>query len=70
MGTYREYIEKLKNEYKVFKSSYEKLIKQKDKFNSLIESDKKFIEEFYIKRNKNYLKMDCYRKENGEYYWE
>ncbi|MCI8487074.1 MAG: type II CRISPR RNA-guided endonuclease Cas9 [Clostridia bacterium] len=34
-------LEKLKNEYKVFKSSYEKLIKQKDKFNSLIESDKK-----------------------------
>ncbi len=41
-----------------------------EKANDIIESDKKFIEEFYIKRNKNYLKMDCYRKENGEYYWE
>ena len=41
-----------------------------EKATDIIESDKKFIEEFYIKRNKNYLKMDCYRKENGEYYWE
>ncbi len=36
---------------------------------SIIESDKKFIEEFYIKKEANYLKMDCYRNENGEYYW-
>lgn len=40
------------------------------KATDIIESDKKFIEEFYINRNKNYLKMDCYRKENGEYYWK
>ena len=50
--------------YKWF--SKEDIVKATD----IIESDKKFIEEFYIKRNKNYLKMDCYRKENGEYYWK
>lgn len=38
--------------------------------NSIIESDKKFIEEFYIKNETNYLKMDCYRNVEGEYYWK
>ena len=34
-------IEKLKSEYKVFKSCYEKLIKQRGEFNSLTDNDKK-----------------------------
>lgn len=38
--------------------------------NNIVESDKMFIEEFYIKRSKNYLKLDCYRDSNGEYYWK
>lgn len=38
--------------------------------NNIVESDKMFIEEFYIKRSKNYLKLDCYRDINGEYYWK
>ena len=37
--------------------------------NNIIESDKKFIEEFYIKKGLNYLKMDCYRDAEGKYYW-
>lgn len=36
----------------------------------MIESDKVFIEKFYINNSENYLKMDCYRDDNGEYYWE
>lgn len=38
--------------------------------NNIVESDKMFIEEFYIKRSKNYLKLDCYRDNKGEYYWK
>ena len=38
--------------------------------NNIVESDKMFIEEFYIKRSKNYLKLDCYRDSKGEYYWK
>lgn len=37
---------------------------------NIIESDKMFIQEFYIDRTKNYLKLDCYRDSNGEYYWK
>lgn len=39
-------------------------------FTNIVESDKMFIEEFYIKKSKNYLKLDCYRDNNGEYYWK
>lgn len=38
--------------------------------NNIVESDKMFIEEFYIKRSKNYLKLDCYINSDGEYYWK
>ncbi len=37
---------------------------------NIIESDKVFINKFYIDKNENYLKMDCYRNENGDYYWK
>ena len=41
-------------------------------FNSkeVIESDKIFIEHFYINNKLDYLKMDCYKYGNGEYYWK
>lgn len=51
-------------EYKWFTKN--EIIKSKN----IIESDKRFIEEFYINRKENYLKMDCYRNENGEYFWK
>ena len=37
---------------------------------NIIGSDKVFIEKFYIKNNENYLKMDCYRNDSGEYFWK
>lgn len=36
----------------------------------IIGSDKVFIEEFYINKSSNYLKMDCYRDVQGNYYWK
>lgn len=36
----------------------------------IIQSDKIFIDEFYFKRTKNYLKLDCYKDDNGNYYWK
>lgn len=38
--------------------------------NDLIESDKLFIKDFYIDKSKNYLKLDCYKDDNDNYYWE
>lgn len=37
---------------------------------SMIESDKIFLREFYIQKNLNYLKLDCFREENGKYFWK
>ncbi len=36
----------------------------------MIESDKMFIEEFYLKKSQRYLKLDCYRDEKGNYFWK
>lgn len=41
-----------------------------ESYNDMIESDKIFMEEFYLKKRKNYLKLDCYRNEKGNYFWE
>lgn len=38
--------------------------------NDIIKSDKDFIKTFYIDKSTNYLKMDCYRDNNGNYFWE
>lgn len=51
-------------EYKWF--SKEELIKS----DSIIESDKVMINEFYYNKKKNYLKLDCDKNENGEYFWK
>lgn len=36
----------------------------------IIESDKVFIEKFYINKSDEYLKLDCYKDNNGNYYWK
>lgn len=36
----------------------------------IIESDKVMIENFYYNNKTNYLKLDCYRDENGKYFWK
>ncbi len=46
--------------------SIEEIIKSSD----IIESDKVFIEKFYINKSKEYLKLDCYKDNNGNYYWK
>lgn len=51
-------------EYKWF--SKEELIQS----NEIVESDKVMIDTFYYKRDVNYLKLDCYRDENGKYFWK
>lgn len=38
--------------------------------NSIIESDKMMISNFYYNMEKNYLKLDCDRDENGQYFWK
>lgn len=38
--------------------------------NLIVESDKIMIQEFYYGKEKNYLKLDCYREENGKYFWK
>ena len=50
--------------YKWF--SKEELINSKD----IVESDKIMTETFFYKRKENYLKLDCYREDNGNYYWK
>lgn len=51
-------------EYKWF--SKDELIKS----NSIIESDKIMIKNFYNDKKTNYIKLDCYRDENGIYFWK
>lgn len=46
--------------------SKEELIHSKD----IVESDKVMAEKFFYERKENYLKLDCYRDENGIYYWK
>lgn len=38
--------------------------------NSIIESDKVMIDTFYYNKEKNYLKLDCDKDENGKYFWK
>lgn len=40
------------------------------KATNIVESDKMFIEQFYFHDDKNYLKLDCYRDDMGNYYWK
>lgn len=59
--------EKIKNtEFKYKWFSKDEIINS----TNIVESDKMFIEEFYINKSKNYLKLDCYRDDKGEYYWK
>ncbi len=37
---------------------------------SIIESDKIMIKTFYNDKDSNYIKLDCYRDENGKYFWK
>lgn len=37
--------------------------------NSIIESDKIMIKSFYNNKEANYIKLDCYRDEDGKYFW-
>lgn len=46
--------------------SIDELLKSRD----IIESDKIFIEKFYVNKSKEYLKLDCYKDNNGNYYWK
>ena len=36
---------------------------------SIIESDKIMIDNFYKNKESNYIKLDCYRDEAGKYFW-
>ena len=38
--------------------------------NSIIESDKIMIKSFYNNKEANYIKLDCYRDEEGKYFWK
>lgn len=40
------------------------------KSDTIIESDRKMIEDFYFNNGKNYLKFDCYQDETGKYHWK
>ena len=37
---------------------------------SIIESDKIMIKNFYNNKGVDYIKLDCYRDENGKYFWK
>ncbi len=37
---------------------------------NIVESDKVMAQKFFYERKENYLKLDCYRDENGKYYWK
>lgn len=37
---------------------------------TIIESDKVMINNFYYNKTENYLKLDCDRDENGKYFWK
>ncbi len=36
----------------------------------IVESDKRMIENFYLKEDINYMRLDCYREDSGEYSWK
>ena len=38
--------------------------------NFIIESDKIMIKSFYNNKETNYIKLDCYRDEDGKYFWK
>lgn len=37
--------------------------------NVIIKSDKIMINEFYFNKTNNYLKLDCYKDKEGNYFW-
>lgn len=37
---------------------------------SIIESDKIMIKSFYNNKEENYIKLDCYKDEDGKYFWK
>ncbi len=37
--------------------------------NVIIQSDKIMINEFYYNKTNNYLKVDCYKDKDGNYFW-
>ncbi len=51
-------------EYRWF--SKEELINSQN----IVESDKVMAQKFFYEKKENYLKLDCYRDENGKYYWK
>ncbi len=38
--------------------------------NNIVKSDKLFIKTFYIDKSTTYLPLDCYKDDNGRYYWK
>lgn len=59
-----EEIENTEFEYRWF--SKDEILNTKQ----VIGSDKVLLNKFYTMKQENYIKLDCYRKENGEYYWK
>ena len=51
-------------EYKFF--TKEEIVNSKE----IVKSDKLFLKTFLIDKSTNYLPLDCYKNDNGEYYWE
>lgn len=37
---------------------------------NIVKSDKLFIKTFYIDKSTTYLPLDCYKDDNGRYYWK
>lgn len=64
--TYEEDIRIENAEFKYKWFSMEELLNS----NEIIESDKIFIDKFYINRLERYLKLDCYKDNNSNYYWK
>ncbi len=60
----KQKIENPEFQYKWF--SKEELKNSKE----IIESDKRMVEDFYLKDNINYMKLDCYRDSTGKYNWK
>ena len=38
--------------------------------NNIVKSDKVFIKTFLLDKSTNYLPLDCYKDDNGKYYWK
>lgn len=38
--------------------------------NAIVESDKVMIDTFYNNKERNYIKLDCYKDEKGIYFWK